>query len=343
VISSILLSSKAAFFQATFAIAIISAVAILETTGQLSHYHPNGFIDQDVCLLNTRFTTGMLLVLGSTFYIIVYLTTSIANKLRKGERSLLIATEKLAHSDKLKSQYVRKVSHDIQSSLSTIQTCVTVVLNGTTGPIPEKSKSMLQRAENRSGALIKFVKDLLNLSSIRAHGTMDKKILSLTNTILHLADNTRILADQKQQTLEVDIHKHFWVEVNAHALEELITNLISNAIRYTPEGGQITIRASKKSDEMIQVAVSDTGIGIPKEDQKGIFEDFFRAKNAKTFTRNGTGLGLSIAKQIVESHGGKIWFKSKSGQGTTFYFTLPEAVLHEDEEIVEAGSLGSIH
>jgi signal transduction histidine kinase len=323
VIASILLSTVAAYLQATLAVLMLTGIAVLECTGILEHHHLDGFIPHNSCLLNPVYTIGMLIIVSSTLYITVFLTTSIVNRLRKGERSLLMATERLAIQDKLKSEYVQKVSHDIQSSLSTIQTCLQVVLDGNTGPVSGKTQEMIARAEKRSELLIKFVKDLLNLSSIRARGKLERQVISLKNTCERLIDQNRILASEKKLALKVNMNRHFWVSVNAMAVEELLSNLIGNAIRYTPEGGRITISA-KSVDSEVQVSVSDTGIGIPDEDQSKIFQDFYRAKNAKLLEKSGTGLGLSIAKQIVMSHGGKIWVESNIGKGTTFYFTLPK-------------------
>ena len=201
-----------------------------------------------------------------------------------------------------------------------------MVLDGNTGAVSEKTNELIARAEKRSELLIKFVKDLLNLSSIRARGKLERQVISLKNTCERIIDQNRILANEKKLTLKVNMNRQFWISVNATAVEELLSNLIGNAIRYTPEGGKITLSA-KSVDSEIQVAVSDTGIGIPEEDQSKIFQDFYRAKNARFFEKSGTGLGLSIAKQIVIGHGGKIWVESSIGRGTTFYFTLPKKEL----------------
>ena len=325
VIASMLLSIRAAYFQATLAVLMLTAIGVLECTGILQHHHLEGFIPRSSCLLSTKYNLGVLIIVGSTLYITVFLTTSIVNRLRKGERSLLLATERLALQDKLKSEYVKKVSHDIQSSLSTIQTCLQVVLEGNTGPISDDATQMIQRAENRSGLLIKFVKDLLNLSSIRAREKMEMQIVSLKNLAERMIDQNQILAKEKRLELVLSMNQHYWVKINAIAIEELLLNLLSNAIRYTPEGGRITLQAEAVSDSEVQVSVSDTGIGIPAKDLPHIFQDFFRAKNAKSLEKSGTGLGLSIAKQIVETHHGRIWAESRIDEGTTFYFTLPTA------------------
>ncbi|MBN1780525.1 hypothetical protein JW948_05315 [bacterium] len=325
VIASMLLSNTAAYFQASLAVLLLTGIGVLECTGVLMHHHLEGFIPHTSCLVNPTYNIGVLIIASSTLYITVFLTTTIVNRLRKGERSILLATERLAQQDRTKSEYVKKVSHDIQSSLSTIQTCLQVVLDGTTGNIPDKSREMIARAEKRSELLIKFVKDLLNLSSIRARSKMDMQVISLKNTLERLVDQNLILAREKNQSISMHINQHHWVRVNTFAIEELVMNLIANAIRYTPPGGRITVQTESNNDSEVLVSVADTGIGIPEKELPNIFQDFYRAKNARTTEKSGTGLGLSIAKQIVESHHGRIWAESRLGQGSTFYFTLPKA------------------
>jgi signal transduction histidine kinase len=114
------------------------------------------------------------------------------------------------------------------------------------------------------------------------------------------------------------------VMVDGEKVGVVLQNVIENAVKYTPKGGVIEINFEDK-DGFIQVSVKDSGIGISDEDQKNVFNRFFRAKNAIKVETDGSGLGLFITKGIVEKHGGKIWFKSKVGEGSTFYFTLPHA------------------
>ncbi|MBN2105730.1 HAMP domain-containing histidine kinase [bacterium] len=325
VIASMLLSNRAAYFQATLAVFLLTAIAVMECTGILRHHHLEGFFPYPSSPLSPQYFIGVLIIIASTLYITVFLATSIVNRLRKGERSLLLANERLSIQDKMKSEYVKKVSHDIQSSLSTIQICLQVVQDGNTGPVSDNALQMISRAENRCELLNKFVKDLLNLSSIRARKHLKTQTILLKNIIERSIEQNQILAINKNLSLKANIGQNNWVKVNAMDIEELLMNLINNAIRYTPSGGKIMIRTESISETDILVSITDTGIGISPDELSDIFRDFYRAGNAKSFEKSGTGLGLSIAKQIVQSHGGRIWAENRIEKGTTFYFTLPKA------------------
>lgn len=326
VIASILLSNLAAYLQATWAVILLWLLFGIESTGFLPHLHLEGYFPDTLCLYQTHFLPGLLFVFTLTLYLVVYMTTSIVNRLRKGERELALANEKLAEKDKIKSEYVLKVSHDIQSHLSAIQSCLDVVTKGLTGSLPEKSQEMVERAEKRSRFVIRFVKELLDLSKMRAMDKISKEVLPLKEQIHLIVEQFRELTDAKHLNIRVEVSEHTSVRMNRNALTELFINLISNAIRYTPDGGRIDV-VGKESDrsDFIQVSVRDTGIGISEEALPHIFEDFFRAKNARTYDKDGTGLGLAIVKQIVEAHGGSIRIESQLGTGSRFIFTLPKS------------------
>ena len=330
VIASILLSNRAAYLQATLAVILLGAVIAGEYLKVLPHYHLDGFIPMlsagsELCL-HPQYLLGVFSVFVSTLYITVYFTTSIVNRLRAEEKELAVANLKLEEQDRLKSQYVLTVSHDLQSSLSTIQSCLKVVLSDLTGEISEKSREMISRAEQRSRYLLHFVKGLLDLSKMRADKELDKKPISLSETITKVIEQLKPRMEEKELSLTVENSvSGTLISANPDAMEQLFTNLISNAIRYTPWGGKITVGCQLSTvNGFIQVSVEDTGIGIPQEDLPHIFEDFYRAKNAQALEKDGTGLGLSIVKQIINSHGGEIWLESQVGKGSRVTFTLPK-------------------
>ena len=322
VIASILLSNQAAYLQATYTSALIWLLFAFESTGILPHYHLSGFMPEAACLYQSRYLPALLSVFTVTLLLVVFMATSIVNRMRKGEQELAVANEKLARQDKIKSQYVLKVSHDIQSSLSTIQSLMDNILEGYTGLVSDESRDMVERSRNRTVSLLDFVKELLDLSQMRTMDEIEKEPLNLCNHIIHVVEHLQVLAQNKNQTIEHSIEPDAAVLANPTALDELISNLVSNAIRYTPDGGKIKIVQEPSQNGFVQLAVSDTGIGIPRESLPHIFEDFYRANNAKSHDKNGTGLGMSIVKQIVEGHGGKIWIDSEVGKGTTFTLTL---------------------
>ncbi|MFQ5866915.1 MAG: sensor histidine kinase [bacterium] len=323
VIASILLSNRAAYLQATLAIVLFGGVILGECLRILPHYHLGGFIHEELCL-HPRYLLGVFSVFVSTLYLTIYMATCIVNRLRKGERELAVVNEKLAEQDRLKSQYVQTVSHELQASLSTIQSCLKVVLSDLTGSISEKSREMVARAEQRSRQVLHFVKDLLDLSKIRATKELEKKLISFSEIVKKVIEQLKGRAEEKGLTLSLENSTtSSLISANPDALEQLLVNLIVNAIKYTPWGGNVGIQTIEQPD-CFQTVVSDTGIGIPQEDLSHIFEDFYRAKNAEQMEKDGTGLGLSIVKQIIEAHKGEIWVESQVGKGSRFIFTLPK-------------------
>lgn len=322
VIASILLSNLSAYVHATFVVFILGITTAGEFFGVLNHYHLNGFLSGEL-FFNWKYTLGNFAVIASTLYMTVFMTTSVVNNLREEEKKLADANKLLAEQDRLKSQYVLTVSHDLRSSISTIESCVNLVLQGLTGPITEKTKEILERAEQRSRNLISFVKDLLDLSSIRADKNMEKSIVSLSEVAGKAVEALRYKMDQKKLKFEMkDSLAGSFALVNLDAMERVFVNLLENAIRYTPSGGRIELKLIK-NDDILEVCVKDTGIGIAEEDQRGLFRDFFRAANARMLEKDGTGLGLSIVKHIIESHNGKIWLESRLGIGSSFTFSIP--------------------
>jgi len=221
------------------------------------------------------------------------MATSIVNKLRFREKELANANKQLAEQDRLKSQYVLAVSHDIQSPLSTIQNCLKVVLDGLTGKIPEKAQEMVSRAEQRVVNLLNFVKDLLNLSRIKASYELDKKDFLCKELIEETINQLKPFAEQKNIFIELQLQKNTSImHANQDAIMQLLTNLITNAIRYTPNNSKIGIQFKEHSTKKgcFHTMIWDTGIGISEDDKTKIFDEFYRAKTAQEIEKDGTGL-----------------------------------------------------
>ncbi len=325
VIASILLSNRAAYLQATLAVALSGTVFGAERWQILSHYHLGGFVGGEL-YAHSSYLLGVSFVLTTTLYLTVYMATCIVNKLRERERELARANEKLEEQDRLKSQYVATVSHDLRASLSTIQNCLKVVLSNLTGSVSEKSREMITRAEQRSMHLLHFVKDLLDLSRIKGMKELEMKPLSLSELLGKVTERLRTRAENKGVALTLKNSTNISsIYANEDALEQLFANLILNAIKYTPWGGNVGVEIKEESDRF-RATVWDTGIGVRQEDLSHIFEEFYRAKNAEQMEKEGTGLGLSIVKQIIEAHRGEIWVESEVGKGSRFTFTLPKGV-----------------
>jgi signal transduction histidine kinase len=325
VIASIILSSRAAFFQTTLVAVLFGFVAAGEYSGILPHYHLGLFIPESFCILRSQYSIIIYAVLVTTLFITTYFATSIVKELREGEVELENLNRELEEKDKLKSQYVKRVSHDLKSSLSAIQSCLNVVLNGLTGSISRKSKEMVGRAEARTQQLTHFVKELWNLSWMRVTEDIDKAEVSIVSVLEAEIEKMKPVIQKKG--LSVELYNNAGdavVYINEYMLEELLTNLIENAINYSREG-KISIGCEVSTESgFLQISVQDQGIGIPQESLLRVFDDFYRAENAKKMNREGSGLGLSIVKHIIEVNGGKIWVRSTLDRGSLFTFTLPK-------------------
>jgi len=199
-----------------------------------------------------------------------------------------------------------------------------VLEEGIVGSLTSRQQDLIQRSERRVSTLLAMVNDLLDLAAGKMEQLRgEKKEIVLNDTIAKVAELLQTRAEEKGLKFEVDIAEKPLVLVGFEAgLERVLMNLVSNAVKYTPTGGSVTVRAWSE-DNQIKVEVSDTGIGIPAEALPRVFEEFYRAKNAKAVEMEGTGLGLAIAKDVVEQHGGQISVESVEGEGSTFSMTLP--------------------
>jgi signal transduction histidine kinase len=319
ILSGILLRNRSAYLHATFAVLVLGGVAAAEIFGLIPEHPLPGMLPEPAII-----QLGRLLAIASALYIAVYFTTTIVNRLRLRE-------QELEEQDRLKSRYVMTVSHDIQAGLSAIEGLLQAVLLGFTEAVGTKTFELLARASERAQSLLHFVRDLLDLSRMRAEAQVQKERVLLAELIQAESEvYTAPMADKNLKFAFENTAGQPELEGNRTALSQLFRNLIGNAVRYTPKGGSIRISlAPSLAGEAVEVTVEDTGIGIPSEHMDTLFRDFFRAPNAKTVSESGTGLGLSIVKQAVDMHCGKIRVESELGKGSRFIVTLPLACAGE--------------
>jgi K+-sensing histidine kinase KdpD len=228
-------------------------------------------------------------------------------------------------ADRAKSDFVQMVTHELRSPLSAVQSMLRILEQGYVGPITSKQQDLIQRSQRRISFLLALVNDLLELAAGKVEQLRgEKKEVVLNETITKVTELMQVSAEEKGLEFKVEIAEEPLVLVGIEdGLERVFMNLVSNAVKYTPAGGSVTVRAWGENAQ-IKVEVSDTGIGIPEEALPRIFNEFYRAKNAKAMEMEGTGLGLAIAKDVVEQHGGQISVESAIGEGSTFYVTLPK-------------------
>lgn len=323
IIAGILLSRRASFLQATFAVFLFTLLVILEYLGVLRHYPLQGFIPWGL-YHNPVYVTGVSFVFISTLYIAVYMTASISGRLRERERSLKEANELLTGKDRVKSEYVLRVSHDIKEHLGAIQSCIEPVTGGITGTLNAGQADLLRRALRRTGSLIVFVKELLEITRIKLSKTERMEYFSFQEMLSDIVAQGAAKAKDKNISLSSAIDPSInRMRGFKEYIQESVSNLLTNSIKYTPRNGRIDIIAGDQGNSIL-LQVKDTGIGIPKVELPKIFEEFYRASNAKEVEKDGTGLGLSIARQVVERHGGRIWAESEEGKGSIFNMVLPK-------------------
>jgi signal transduction histidine kinase/GGDEF domain-containing protein len=253
-------------------------------------------------------------------------------RLRDFADQLEKANQELRRIDSMKSEFVSIASHELRTPLAAIKNAVQLVLKGTTGKINENQEKFLSMAERNINRLTNILNDLLNLSRIES-GKIELKFerIGLKGIIELTASSLRPHADGKSLKIDVEIHEQLpEVYGDSEKIEQVLTNLIGNAIKFTPEGGRILITARPLAHDekggygdRVAVSVKDTGIGIPPEHLDTIFEKFHQVESSLQRSVSGTGLGLAITKGLVEAHQGKIWVESDVGKGSTFTFTLP--------------------
>ncbi len=322
IIVSILRSKRQSYLQATLAALLFGGLVILEGTGILRHYGLVGFAGHELYRSGT-FLFGFLFVFIVTLYLVVYMTTSISEQLRLQQEDLERANAQLEEKDQVKNEYVLRVTHDIKGHLAAVQSCLDTVIGEMVGPLNEKQKDMIGRAHRRTIKGMEFITALLKLTRMKLTGRLDRERFSLRQTLLSALALVQNRADSKSIVLHRDIDPAIdMIDGEAVLIEETITNILLNAVKYTPAGGKVGIEA-KQDGAFVQVIITDTGIGIPPADLTRIFEEFYRADNARATERDGTGLGLAFAKQVVERHGGRIWAENNPTGGSTFTFTLP--------------------
>lgn len=230
--------------------------------------------------------------------------------------------------------FVSNVSHELRTPLTSVKSYLEALDEGAlTEPV---APDFIKVSLDETNRMMRMVTDLLHLSRIdNATSNLDIELINFTafiTFILNRFDKIRAQDEEKKYELVRDYPiNSVWVEIDTDKMTQVIDNILNNAIKYSPDGGKITVNMKTTDDQMI-LSISDQGLGIPKEDLPKIFDRFYRVDKARSRAQGGTGLGLAIAKEIVKQHSGFIWAKSEYGKGSTFTIVLPydkEAVKEE--------------
>jgi signal transduction histidine kinase len=253
--------------------------------------------------------------------------------------AIAIANAQLYHevqaANDAKSEFVSFVAHELKNPMTSIKGYTELLAKGAVGSITDMQANFLGTIHSNVERMSTLVSDLNDNSKIEAGRLrLDFKAIDITGVVDDVMRSTRRQLEDKKQSANVQIPSNLpkiWADPTR--LAQIITNLVSNANKYTPENGTLTIGAGKSANswdpagaaEVLHMWVQDTGIGISLEDQNKIFQKFFRSDDSKARESPGTGLGLNITRSLVEMMGGRIWFESEFRQGTTFHFTIPVA------------------
>jgi two-component system, OmpR family, phosphate regulon sensor histidine kinase PhoR len=244
-----------------------------------------------------------------------------------GQGTLLVLHDvtELRRLERVRTEFVANVSHELRTPLTSIRGYLETLLDGALGE-PANARRFLEIAHTHAERLSRLVDDLLQLSDIETGK------LVLKTAPLHLyevaADVVAFFekqAAQKSLTLFNRVPADLRVQADWDRLTQILVNLVDNAVKYTPEQGQVTLGARHEADGLVSVWVTDTGIGIPSTDLPRITERFYRVDKARSRELGGTGLGLAIVKHLVQAHAGELWVDSELGKGTTVHFSLPGA------------------
>ncbi len=306
------------------------AIQVFNTaeTVQAEHTH----FDSDANPHFIELNAFPLLAADGNMEAVVELSHDITER-KRAEQTLKEANALLQKKDRIKDEYVFRVTHDIKGHLATIQSCLAIIVDGVSGKSEVQEMDLIKRAYRRALKLSDFVRALLRLTRMRLKNTLEMEDFSLVDSLQNSVDAVKNRAEDRSITFTDKIEPSVGrLNGNPFSIEEMVTNMLLNAIKYTPENGTVELKASGQADS-VTIEIADTGIGIPQEDQSKIFDEFFRAANARKVERDGTGLGLSIVKHIVEGHGGQINVTSHEGRGTTFIIQLPRGHPPQSSEV----------
>ena len=230
----------------------------------------------------------------------------------------------LKRLDQMKSEFVSMVSHELRAPVGAISQQLSLLLKGYVGELTDRQREILERIKDRCNGLLELVKDLLDLAKIESGlSTEYRETLDLKDVVKEIKELFQEEARKKGVELVLNVEdRDFIVEADRKSIEMIVTNLVSNAIKYNRENGKVFISLGRKGD-FVSLTVEDTGVGIPKEDLPKIFDRFYRVKSGDTRKIVGSGLGLSIVKALVDKLGGKIEVDSEVGKGTRFTVLLP--------------------
>ena len=252
------------------------------------------------------------------------LATGLEQRILERTQDLQSANERLQELDRLKSAFVSIVSHELRTPMTSIKGLIENMMDGLTGELTEHQTFYLSRVNHNIERLTRMINDLLDLSRIEAgHIELQTTAVDIGSIAREVVELLKLMAEENSLTLATNIIDPIpLIQGDRDKLIQIFTNLTNNALKFTPPSGTVTVKVKYHPDGYIHAGVTDTGCGIPLDEQKTVFERFYRSQSADLKNR-GAGLGLAITKSLVELHGGTIGVESTLGQGSHFWFNLP--------------------
>lgn len=231
--------------------------------------------------------------------------------------------------------FVSNVSHELRTPLTSMRSYLEA-LNDGAWKDPEVAPEFLRVTQEETERMIRMISDLLSLSRIDSNRSqLQPELVNLNEMMRYILDRFDMVIQSDQLPYHIVrefTNRSIWVEVDNDKMMQVFDNILNNALKYSPDGGTITVRLQETHQNVI-VSISDEGLGIPKKDLNKIFDRFYRVDKARSRAMGGTGLGLAIAKEVVQQHGGRIWVESEEGKGSTFFVLLPYESIEDEEDL----------
>lgn len=344
IIASVLLSRRAAFAHATLAFLLLAALVLGTWQGWIPAHHPRGAVASGAALSGTYAFT-VLAVQGLLIMLTALLTTHLMRALNHSTERLVESNHKLEYVSQLRRDFLQMALHNLRSPVGAASMHMSNLVHGYGGELTDTQREWVNRSRSRLDELTRFLHDLEYLSALETEDLVRHAgFVDIGAIAAELAEENQDLADKAGHTLTVEKPEGpIEVEGVSRLIREALANYVTNAIKYTPRGGQIRIRVLDGA-ETVRVEVQDNGIGIGAEDQKRLFRELVRIPRSGTSLGEvaGSGLGLHIVQRIAEMHGAKIGVDSREGEGSTFWIAFSKAGLEappaaRNSNMVESG------
>jgi signal transduction histidine kinase len=322
IVSAVLLSQRSAWILAGLAYGLFALLLAGEWSGLVAP----GLRGDDAARLATGEALGLLAVYAVLFGLTTFVTLGLVGQLREVEARIRLANQELRRLSELRKGFLHIAVHNLKAPLGAVQLHLDNLRSGLAGEVTPKQEEWLERSLTRLDDLSTFLQELQTLSSLET-GIIDAQFtrVDLGAVVERVVEDYRDVARSHSHTLSLFVERPLPLVVgHERLLGEALVNYLTNAIKYTPDGGQIQVRARAR-DDRLRVEVSDSGVGIPAEEQPRLFREFVRLSTEGTPVEGagGSGLGLSIVQRIAQAHGGRVGVESAPGRGSTFFLELP--------------------